>query len=190
MGWPPIKLESLTSTYITSPIKSEPACAPSISSSPTTLQNWDTHVIWKTVSTPNWPPIKLGPTKWSDNGYFFFNKIWCPKSIFWVPLYSNYSIVLLEYVILYSSFYINISILFYIHHYLSYRFFMICSQFSILNQFWFYRGHSCLCIKDSNFKVGPIHPIPFHPQEMLRVVAINFDFIGLIFLHASQIPIL
>ena len=120
----------------------------------------------------------------------FLNKIWCPKSIFWVPLYSNYSIVLLEYVILYSSFYKNISISFYIHHYLSYRFFMICSQLSILNQFWFYRGHSCLCIKDSNFKVGPIHPIPFHPQEMLRVVAIKFDFIGLIFLHASQIPIL
>ena len=98
MGWPPKKLEPLTSTYITSPIKSEPACAPSISSSPATLQNWGTHVIWKTISTPNWPPINWGKPKWSDNGSSFLAKFGVPSqflgslyfpSIMWFPISSQ-----------------------------------------------------------------------------------------------------
>ena len=87
MGWPPIKLQPLTITYITSPMKSEPACAPSISSSPTTLQNWDTHVIRKT----GLPQIDLYKIGANQNGLImvlFLSKIWCPKSIFGVPLFS------------------------------------------------------------------------------------------------------
>ena len=39
----------------------EPASNPSTSSSPTTLQNWDTQVIWKTVLAPNRPLLyKIG----------------------------------------------------------------------------------------------------------------------------------
>ena len=58
--WVSMKLKPWQ-THTHNPMKSKPASNPSTSSSPTTLQNWDTQVILKTVLATNRPLLyKIG----------------------------------------------------------------------------------------------------------------------------------